>query len=169
MRRVSAAALIGLLVALAINISIHMDILEAVAAPHPFSSDMTGAWAGDAQIFVNWTAQRSLAVRLTITADGAVTGTVGDATLRNGRFESNRNALERAAHIKTDWIVRGDLDGNVITADGIRRASVMVPLDWIDGHFEGGVNTSGSHFGGKDSMWLAAGHLRLLRSRTPAR
>jgi len=39
--------------------------------------------------------------------------------------------------MKTDWIVRGDLDGD--------------------------VNTSGSHFGGKQSMWLAARHLRLDR------
>ena len=37
----------------------------------------------------------------------------------------------------------------------------MIPLNWIDDHFEGGVNTSGGHFGGKDSMWLAARSLRL--------
>jgi hypothetical protein len=54
-----------------------------------------------------------------------------------------------------------------IRAEGIRRASVMVPLDWIDGHFEGGVNTSGSHLGGRKSMWLAAGRMRLERSRCP--
>lgn len=169
MARIPAAALIGLLVAPAINVAIHMDILEAVGGPRAVSSDMTGTWAGDAQIFVNWTRQRSLPVRLTIAPGGAVVGTVGDATLRNGRLESNRNALERAVHMKTDWIVKGDLEGDVIKTESIRRATVMIPLNWIDGRFEGGVNTSGSHFGGKETMWLAAGHLRLERTANSSR
>jgi hypothetical protein len=163
--RIPAAAVMGFLVALGIGAAIHMDILQAVAAMQATPPDMTGAWAGEAEIFVNWTAQRSLPLKLSIESDGGVTGTVGDATLRNGRFEPNRNALERAIHLKTDWIVRGDLDGDVIKSEKIHRASVMVPLDWIDGHFEGGVNTSGSHFGGRESMWLAAGRLRLERVR----
>lgn len=124
---------------------------------------MTGAWAGEARIAVNWTTKKSLRVRLAITPDGRVTGTVGDAVLRDGRFAANRTAIGRALHVKTDWIVRGTLDGDVIKAEGIRRESVMIPLDWIDEHFEGGVNTSGSHLGGKDSMWLAAQALRLDR------
>jgi hypothetical protein len=162
MMRIPAAALPGFLVAVGINTVIHMNILQA-ASPRAVTDDMAGAWVGDAQIFVNWTTQRTLSVALTIAPDARVTGTIGDATLRNGRFESNRNALERAVHAKTDWIVKGDLDADVIKAEGIRRGSVMVPLDWIDGHFEGGVNTSGSHFGGKTSMWLAAGRLKLTR------
>ena len=162
--RIPAAAAIGFLVALGIGVAIHMEILQAVATPQGAPPDMAGAWAGEAEIFVNWTAQRSLPVKLSIAADGRVAGTVGDATLRNGRFESNRNAIERAIHLKTDWIVKGDLDGDVIKAEKIHRTSVSVPLNWIDGHFEGGVNTSGSHFGGKESMWLAAGRLRLERT-----
>lgn len=141
----------------------------AISGPQPYPAEMVGAWSGDAQIFVNWTTQRTLPVRLTIARDGTVTGTIGDAALRNARFESNRNAFERAMHVKTDWIVKGELDGNVIKAEGIRRDSVMVPLNWIDGHFEGGVNTSGSHVGGKDSMWLAAGRLRLERHTLESR
>jgi len=163
MMRIQPAILIGFLVALGINAAIRVNILEAVAAPQAVSPEMTGAWTGDALIFVNWTAKRALPVTLTIARDGSVSGTIGDATLRNGRFESNRNAFERAIHMKTDWIVKGDLEGDVLKAEGIRRASVMVPLNWTDGRFEGGVNTSGSHFGGKDSMWLAAGRLRLTR------
>ena len=161
--RMPTAVVVGLLVALGINLAIHMDILEAVASPQTLSAGMAGAWSGNAEIFVNWTAQRSLPVKLTIAPDRSVIGTIGDATLRNGRFESTRNALERAVHEKTDWVVKGDLEGDVIKAEGIRRASVTVPLNWIDGRFEGGVNTSGSHLGGKESMWLAAGRLRLQR------
>lgn len=126
-------------------------------------AEMAGTWAGEGRIVVTWTTARTLRVRLTITPEGRVSGTVGDAVLRDGRFEANRTAIGRALHIKTDWIVRGPVDGDVIKAEGIRRESVMIPLNWIDDHFEGGVNTSGSHVGGKDSMWLAAQALRLDR------
>jgi hypothetical protein len=163
MSRVPIAFVAGLIVTVAISLVIRMDGAQAAGAPQAFPSEMAGSWSGDARIFVNWTAQRTLLVQIRIAPDGSVTGTIGDAVLRNGRLTGNRSSLERALHVKTDWIVAGELDGDVIRAEGIRRASVTVPLDWVDGHFEGGVNTSGTHFGGKDTMWLAAGHLRLER------
>ena len=134
---------------------------QAAAASRP---RMDGRWSGEARIAVNWTAQRTLKVHLTIAPDGRVTGTVGDASLRNGRLERNRTAIGRALHVKTDWIIRGDLDGAVIKAEGVQRESVTLPLDWIDDHFEGAVHTSGRHLGGKSSMWLAAFDLRLVRN-----
>jgi hypothetical protein len=126
---------------------------------------MAGSWGGEAQIAVNWTTQRTLRVHLSFDPDGRATGTIGDAVLRNGRVEPNRTALGRALHVKTDWIVRGDLDGDVIKAEGIHRPGVTLPLNFVDDHFEGSVNTSGSHVGGRDSMWLAAVRLRLDRLR----
>lgn len=129
---------------------------------------MAGAWAGDARIAVNWTDERMLRVKLTVEPDGRVGGTIGDAVLRNGRLERNRTAIGRALHVKTDWIVRGDLEGDVVRSESIRREHVTVPLNWIDDHFQGSVHTSGSHFGGKTSMWIAALDLRLDRI-TPRR
>jgi hypothetical protein len=129
------------------------------------ASDFAGAWAGDADIAVNWTTARTLRVRLALGPDGRATGTIGDAVLRNGRLERNRTAVGRALHVKTDWIVRGTLDGDVVKAEGIRRGAVTVPLNWVDDHFEGSVHTSGSHFGGKDTMWLAALRLQLERAK----
>ena len=126
-------------------------------------ADMAGPWAGEADIAVDWTIARALRVRLSLAPDGGATGTIGDAVLRNGRLERNRTAVGRALHVKTDWIVRGDLEGDVIKAEGIRRHAVTLPLNLVEGHFEGSVHTSGSHFGGKDTMWLAAPRLRLYR------
>jgi hypothetical protein len=162
MTRILAAIVAGFVVAVVIGSAAHYDGPDASQG---MPTAMAGAWTGEAQIFVNWTAQRTLPVRLTIAPDGNVSGLIGDATLRNGRLERNRTAIGRALHMKTDWIVVGTLDGDVIKAEGIRRDAVKVPLDWVDDHFEGGVNTSGSHFGGKKSMWLAAGRLRLERRR----
>src|SRR5437867_504970 len=155
MIRITAAGVVAFAFALALPAWLGM---EETRAEHVATIPvvMAGTRTGEAQIFVNWTVQRTLFVLITIAPDGRVSGTVGDAALRNARVERNRTALGRALHVKTDWIVRGGLDGDVIKAEGIRRESVSVPLDWIEDHFEGGVNTSGSHVGGKDSMWLAA-------------
>lgn len=149
-----------------LSIALVCTLAASFQSPAPLVAPaMTGAWSGTARIAVNWTIQRTLDVRLTIAPDGQVTGTVGDATLRQGRFQANRGAIGRALSLKTDWIVVGDLEGDVIKAEGIRRAGVMIPLNFVSDHFEGGVNTSGSHFGGKDSMWLAAARLRLERPK----
>lgn len=125
---------------------------------------MIGTWTGNARIVVNWTTQKVLPVRVTIAPDGQVTGTVGDATLRDARLQRNRGVLGRALHVKTDWIISGKLDGPIIGPESIRRESVKLPLNWLDDHFEGGVNTSGSEAGGAKSMWLAAHDLRLDRA-----
>jgi hypothetical protein len=136
---------------------------DAFQTPASIQPAMTGTWSGEARIVVNWTQQKKLPVRVTIAPDGAVTGTIGDATLRDGRLQRNRTAIGRTLHVKTDWIIAGRLEGAIIKPEAIRRDSVKLPLNWIDGHYEGTVNTSGSQFGGKKSMWLAAQDLRLDR------
>lgn len=129
------------------------------------ASGFAGSWAGDADIVVNWTTARTLRVRLVLAPDGRATGTIGDAVLRDGQLERNRTAIGRALHLKTDWIIRGSLEGDLIKAEGVRRDAVTLPLNWVDDHFEGAVHSSGSHFGGKDTMWLAAFRLRLDRAK----
>jgi hypothetical protein len=130
--------------------------------------DAAGSWKGTAEIAVTWTAQRHLRVALVIDRDGSVTGAIGDATLRSGRFASNRTVVGRALRVKTDWIIRGDLEGDVIKAEGIHRDRVSLPLTWTDDGFEGSVQTSGGHIGGKDSMALTAHRLRLAREGAKA-
>ena len=103
-----------------------MAVVLIARADRPLSADsqisplaaMAGSWAGDAHIVVSWATEKSLRVRLSIAPDGRVTGTIGDAVLRDGRFEANRTAIGRALGIKTDWIVRGGLDGDVIKSEG---------------------------------------------------
>ena len=123
---------------------------------------MAGRWSGTADIVVNWTTQRTLRVELVIATDGSVTGTVGDAKISAAQLTRNRGALGRALHVKTDYIVTGDLRGDIIAAEGIRReGTATFPLNWVDGHFEGGLHTSGSSFGGKEKMVLTATRLKL--------
>jgi hypothetical protein len=127
---------------------------------------MTGSWKGEAQIIVVWCKQTNLQVRLHIQRDGQVTGKVGDAVLRNGRFERNRGWLGRKLNLKTDYLVSGDLDGPIVAAENILRRSVSVPLNFYNGKFAGGVHTSGTHIGAKNSMVLSAAGLKLSRGES---
>jgi hypothetical protein len=163
--RALLATAAAFVVAIGVGVCTYDSAVRAASDSSPFPQAMVGAWNGTADIAVNWTIARALPVRLQIAQDGSVSGTVGDATVRNGRLQRNRTTLGRTLHVKTDWIVVGALEGDVIKAESIHRDGVKIPLNWFGDHFEGSVNTSGSQFGGAESMWLAALHLRLDRSR----
>jgi hypothetical protein len=130
---------------------------------HVVAKDMVGRWKGEAEVVVDWTKARTLPVNLYISPDGRAMGTVGDARLVDGRLSSNRGWLMRSLGWKRDYIIDGKLDGPIIAAENIVREAAMVPLDWKNGRFEGGVNTSGTQFGGASSMILAAGKLVLYK------
>ncbi len=130
------------------------------------NAGMIGTWSGDGQIVVNWTDQPSIRVRLVILANGSVSGRVGDADLTNGRITTNRGQVGRFLHIKTDYIVSGQLVGPVIAAEHIQRDAVKLPLNWNRSAFTGSLHTSGSAYGGADRMMFTAFHLYL--SREPA-
>jgi hypothetical protein len=103
-----------------------------------------------------------------IHADGSVTGKVGDAKLMEGRFQPNRGWLGRMFNLYSDYIITGNLDGAIVSAEGITRESVNIPLDVDGGAFKGGVHTSGSKFVEKDQwkekMIFSAASLTLTRS-----
>jgi hypothetical protein len=133
------------------------------AAESVVKTSMVGHWDGSARIIVSWCTQQMLPVALDLHADGTVTGKVGDADLTNGRFSRNRGWLGRKLNFATDYIVRGDLNGAVVAAEGISRAGVSIPLNFRDGRFTGGLHTTGSKFGGKETMILSASALKLSR------
>jgi hypothetical protein len=123
-----------------------------------------GEWRGRGDIVVNWTAQRHLAVDLTISPSGVVEGRIGDARLVGGRLTQNRGRLGRALNIKTDYIITGSLEGCIVASESICRESVKIPVNLRDGHFVGGLHTSGSVGGGKDRMILSVARLNLSRA-----
>ena len=138
-------------------------LVSGAAGAQAVLPEMCGRWKGTADIVVNWTKARTLPVEIAIAADDRVTGKIGDATILNGRFRANRGWLGRALHIKTDWIIDGRLEGPVIAAESIVRDEVMMPLDWKGSSFEGGIATSGSKIGDRDTMVLTA-HVILRRA-----
>jgi hypothetical protein len=126
--------------------------------------DLTGVWSGQAHIVVQWAKQKQLPVRLEIAADKSVTGRIGDARLVDARLAPGRGPTQRALGWGRDYRVDGKLQGDVIAAEQIHRDAVIVVFDRAaDGTLVGGVNSSGSKFGGKDSMILTAQRMRLRR------
>ena len=126
---------------------------------------MVGHWEGNARIVVSWCQQTNLPVKVDVHADGTVTGTVGDAKITTARLQRNRGWLGRKLNLASDYIISGNLEGAMVAAEGISRERVMMPLNFSGGSFKGGLNSSGSKFGGKDRMTLSAMSLTLAHSQ----
>lgn len=139
-------------------------VLSGIAAAQAALPEMCGRWKGNADVLVSWTKARTLPVEIVIAPDDRVTGKIGDATIANGRFRANRGWLGRALHIKTDWIIDGRLEGPISAAENIVRDELMMPLNWKGSSFEGGIATSGSKIGDRDTMVLTA---RVILRRAP--
>jgi hypothetical protein len=139
-------------------------VLSHAVAAQAALPEMCGRWKGNADIFVSWTKARTLPVEIVIASDDRVTGKIGDATIVNGRFRANRGWLGRAFHVKTDWLIDGRLDGPIIAAESVVRDELMMPLNWKGSSFEGGIATSGSKIGDRDTMVLTA---RVILRRAP--
>ena len=135
---------------------------ESVVKP-----EMVGKWTGKGKIIVDWCDQEHLPVQLAIAAGGKVTGTVGDASLQDGEFKQNRGAIGRKLNIKTDYIIRGNLSGEIISSHNIKRSRVSIPLNFNNGAFSGGLGTDGSKFGGKEKGDLAVADLELRKEPPP--
>lgn len=160
----TVATVVRLIVPLALLLTAwNLRADESIVTP-----TMTGHWEGNARIIVSWCRQTNLPVSVDIHADGSVTGKVGDAKLTGGRFQPNRGWLGRMLSLYSDYIITGNLDGDIVSAEGITRASIKIPLDFNGGVFKGGVHTSGSKLVEKDQwkekMIFSAASLTLTRS-----
>src|SRR3954453_6913288 len=77
---------------------------------------LQGMWTGSARSVVQWVQNPQLAVTLNIAPDGAVTGTVGDATLVDASIFAGRGDLLRSLGWGRDFRIHGRLDGDIIKA-----------------------------------------------------
>ena len=80
---------------------------------------LTGHWNGRGRILANWTSQSDLEVDLSISADGTVHGSVGDAAVASGVISANRG-FERV-FVHGDYTISLQLDGTLLAEDGIVR------------------------------------------------
>ena len=117
---------------------------------------LAGRWTGSANVIVQWAKQKDLPVDLVIEPDGRASGTVGDAKLVDARLRTQRFGSPLRVH--------GRLEGSLIDAEGVRRDEVDILLSRADdGTLTGGLHSSGSKLGGKESMKLSASGMTLRR------
>ncbi len=62
----------------------------------------------------------------------------------------------------TYWI-KGELGGDLVAAEGIRREKILLFPEFVVGAIEGSLNTSGSKFGGKEKMYMTVTDIVLNR------
>jgi hypothetical protein len=122
-------------------------------------AEMVGEWHGQATIIVAWVEQETLPVTLTIHRDGTVEGHAGDATLTKGSIRKNLLGAKQ-------YIIMADLEGAIVMAEDIVRDGVKMPVDFDGERLVGGVASTGSKTGGKETMILTASGLVLTRVET---
>ncbi len=150
--------------------------ISTIPATQP-DNPLIGSWAGSTQIIVNWTQARSLPVRLCISADGSVSGSVGDAQLKEGvigptHFLGLVFGVPESSHGTPPALLRtGDsvqitalLNGPLIAAEQINRDGVIIVFKRSGPDtLRGGLTSTGTDFGGKASMKLASRNMVLFR------
>ena len=128
-----------------------------------FPVELVGRWEGTCEPIVTWCKQETIAISVEISSDGNVVGTIGDATIENGHVKGN--ALLAVLLANPNHMIVGDLDGPIVEVEGIERASGSLLFDVQDGQLVGEFNSSGTHFGGKESMWMKCVGMELSRAQ----
>jgi len=124
---------------------------------------MVGQWKGSAHVIVTWCNQAELPILLEIRADDNVTGKVGDAELTDSHLTKKWSWLGQNDGRRTTRIIRGSLKGPIVAKEEISRREISIHLRFGDTRSSGGLATSGSKFGGKETMILTATSLQLAK------
>ena len=79
----------------------------------------------------------STMVDLTIHQDGTVTGTVGQARLVDGYLKGNRGWLSRKLKWRTEFIIKGYLEGPIVDCDRDSVKKITLPFNLVNGGIKG--------------------------------
>jgi hypothetical protein len=139
--------------------------IGACAAPHVVDPppDLQGTWIGEGRVNVDWVARRRLAVELVISAEGLVSGRVGDARLVEGFVRTNRSEVSRALGIWSDWAIEGRLQDELLADERFVAQRVLIPIDLSAGRLEGRVHADGAFLDGRRGGRLDVIELALVR------
>jgi hypothetical protein len=105
---------------------------------------MIGNWTGQAEVFAPYTKEEAVTdwidTKITIAADGTVTGQIGQAELVNCTVRRNRTWFERLIGIKNDFTIDGcTLENGLDEQDGISKREIRIPFDLTGKEIKGSV------------------------------
>lgn len=81
----------------------------------------------------------SVYVSLSIGNNQQVNGTVGEAVFEGCKVNQNRGWIGRKLHIKTDFLIRGRLNGTTFSRDSILKKSISIPFNIKNGELTGSL------------------------------
>lgn len=94
-------------------------VLFAVSLTLDASELVVGHFIGQGHIVANWTSRADLPIDLRISPEGAVSGTIGDAEIAEGRITRNRWPSTMFVH--SDYTITASLRGPLLREDGVVR------------------------------------------------
>src|SRR6185369_15763160 len=107
---------------------------------------LMGQWRGTGHfngINYNEAAQKKVAGQnieiVLILTNGTVTGRIGGAEFNQCRATANRGWLGRLLHIKTDFVIHGEIVGAITPDSELGTHSISAPFNLVDNHVTGTV------------------------------
>lgn len=107
---------------------------------------LAGNWAASNPVSVrtkpdgNWKFTPSpgpIEVNILISDSGNITGSIGNATLKNTVVKKNRGWLGRHLHLATDYELVGELEGPIWENDPLKTKNIIAPFNYENGQFNG--------------------------------
>ncbi len=134
-------SLVALFLALVTN---EMFLSPPLMAPRQVTppAGLIGSWQGTGRVPNAWVRQQSLPVRLAVHQDGSVEGQVGEARLVRARLGSGRSWFGQLTGISPEYVIRGDLEGRIVAAEGISCTSASIAFGLVGQRFGGTLFTS---------------------------
>jgi hypothetical protein len=100
--------------------------LMTLTGPPP--AELVGTWQASLTTVSRQPLPGAIPVAFTIGPDGSVSGSIGNATLTNGRFVRNRSWFGRLMNWRTEYQIRGTLAQVVEPYEGIAGDRFSAPL-----------------------------------------
>jgi hypothetical protein len=122
-------------------------LFAASCKPWVVPASLVGTWTGRQAVTVRVRSERgssrfvsdTVAIVLSVRADGSVGGRIGRATLENAYVLQNRGWLGRALHFATDFRLEGRLQDAVFAGDPIPTMDIRAPFGLVGDTLAGTV------------------------------
>lgn len=89
----------------------------------------------------------SIPIHIRIQGDGKVEGQVGQAVFTSCTIRKNRGWIGRRLHVKSDYIIKGTLEGKAWDADITLAKKITIPVNVENGLLRGALFHHDSHMG----------------------
>lgn len=111
----------------ALSMSVLLLMVFQVSCSGGVPSELCGVWTATGHVYGE---SKDIPIHIEIHPDFTVTGQVGDAVLRNCRFESNRGEFARQLNLFSDYIITGGtIEGRIYEGDYETSRSFTLPCN----------------------------------------